>query len=323
METQKILFEAIREVLPSDELLVDHIANVLHISKHQAYSRISSKTWLDFSSGKKLMDHFRIPAERIFGQVENEIKFKYSNLNLADLGLYFSYIEQLTGMLNAAKLKKDCNMIFLADDIPIFHYMPFPELVLFKLYSWSVDTMGIDMVYEAFIEQIQREELNTLFAGLYKAYLEIPSVEVWNHSTIDVILNEIVEYSKFRLFGEHSSIALLLEQVDCIWENHKEWGSQRKKTCGQSFDLFYSNVPALGGKMLLEAQDFSRAVIKLYPVNSISTNDTSFIEELKRYMRSVVDRGMLIGASTREKRLQFEQVVEDKIRKTKELLLLR
>ncbi|MBE8714825.1 hypothetical protein [Sphingobacterium hungaricum] len=320
MKTQKRLFESIREIIPQEDLLVDHIVNVLNISKHQAYARIAGKIWLDLDSGKKLMDFFKIPSENVFGKTGDDVSFQYTDLNMSDFNEYRAYLKHLTGMLNAAKIKKDCTILFLADDIPIFHYMPFPELIFFKLYSWSVDTVGISLTYEAFVKQANTSELKDLFTDLYNAYLDIPSVEVWSQSTIDVILNEIVEYNKFRAFSEHKSVGILLEQVDAIWQNHKIWGSQRKKESGRSFDLFYSGTPALGGKMLLEAEDYSRAVIKLYTINSISTDNMLFIGELRRYMRSVLDRGMLIGASTREKRLEFEHTIESKLEKARKIL---
>ena len=320
MKAQKRLFDAIREIIPQGDLLVDHIVNVLHISKHQAYARIAGKIWLDLESGKKLMDFFNIPSEIVFGKTGDDVSFQYTDLNMIDFTEYQTYLKNLTGMLCAAKIKKDCSILFLADDIPIFHYMPFRELTFFKLYSWSVDTIGISLTYEAFVKQVSTLEFTDLFADLYNAYLDIPSVEVWSQSTIDVILNEIVEYNKFRAFSEHRSVGVLLEQVDAIWQNHKTWGSQRKKESGRSFDLFYSGTPALGGKMLLEAEDYSRAIIKLYTINSISTDNKLFIGELRRYMRSVLDRGMLIGASTREKRLEFEHAIESKLVRARSIL---
>ena len=99
--------------------LVDSIADILEISNDSAYRRLRCETLLDIQELLILCNHFRISLDSL--QISDVVNFRYKPLP-ADSGSLPRYLEGILGEMKMINSVESKQIIFTAEDLPIFHY---------------------------------------------------------------------------------------------------------------------------------------------------------------------------------------------------------
>ena len=191
-EKQKLLFDAIKELLP-DQSLVSVISELSGIGHEATYRRFRGEISLKFEELIVLCNHFHISMDSLVdGTGQNQILCKYSPLNLTDGGDYLTFVKNSSDSLERTKSSPQGEIMLSAVDVPIFHILPYRELALFKLFSWSKIVYGYKADYDTFVKETETGEYNKSLEGYYQKiminYQLIPSTEIWTDFTTDAII---------------------------------------------------------------------------------------------------------------------------------------
>ena len=95
---QMLLFEKITHQLDKRYSLVDHVTDLLQVSKDSAYRRIRGETAVSFDEALNLANHFGISLSEITGHSDNAAVFKKQPFirSMEDYQLYMqSTLKQL------------------------------------------------------------------------------------------------------------------------------------------------------------------------------------------------------------------------------------
>jgi BetR domain len=244
MNNQEILLKQIRKQLLEKESINDEIASVLEISYDAAHRRVSGKSKFSIDETIQLANHFSISLDTLFSKKENVIVEKTIEVsNLSEMQLYFK---------NSAKkihdLTYDSNTIlyYSAKDIPLFYFMEATILSKFKAYAWlnllNNETSKVN--FENFI--INESFLDSMFK-LKSAYEKIEIKEIWNDTTINSTLQQILYFYEAGLLG-FASANLLFEDLKRIIKSIKEKSKQPKS----KFQLYYNELVMLNNNLLFE-----------------------------------------------------------------------
>ena len=123
------------------------IAELLNLGSDAVYRRIRGEKELSLSETTKICTHFQISMDEILNHKSNGITFRYSTLDFVnDPRHYHRYIDQFAKNIELSAKAEDKEILFTAEDIPVFHFMPYPELIFFKLYA-AVDDIGPSSVH--------------------------------------------------------------------------------------------------------------------------------------------------------------------------------
>lgn len=314
MKAQTTLFDIIRKKLPAHLRLADVIGDLLEIGSDSSYRRIRGEKELTLSELIKLCNYFNISIDSIVGNRNNDIVFKYNPLDLTDLNNYRVYIKQFTESVFVLTNAKKKEIYYTAEDIPIFHFLPFHELTFFKVYVWHNAISDKDITYEKFVQEIKnKEELFECYDKMYKSYSYIPSTEIWTTNTIDPILRLLEYYYDIGTFENTGTAAMLCNQLLQMVDNLIKWTDTGKKEDLADFKLYLSETHPENSFMLLKNDGVTSVTIKLLTINSIITTTPSFCEETEKWIRNTITKSTLLSGASARERFKFFQTMKTKI----------
>lgn len=244
MSNQENFLKKIRQKLVQNESINDEIASVLNISYDAAHRRVSGKSKFSIDETVLLANHFNISIDALFLKKDKIIVEKTIEItSLNDMKVYFNnsatHIELLTKNLNAT-------LYYSAKDIPLFYFMETSILSKFKAFVWlnllneQTSTVAFEnfVIDESFLEPMQK---------LKTAYEKANVKEIWNDTTINSSLQQIMYYYEAGLLNNKLANALLNDLKRMIGSIQLKCNNQNSQ-----FSIYYNEIILLNNNLLFE-----------------------------------------------------------------------
>ncbi|WP_395074372.1 helix-turn-helix domain-containing protein [Flavobacterium sp.] len=246
MTSQELLLRQIRKQLTQNQSINDEIASVLNVSYDAAHRRVSGKSKFSIDETVQLAKYFNISMDNLFFQTEKIIVEKTIEIkSLNDMLQYFKnsaiQIEQLTSLPNSV-------LYYSAKDIPLFYFMEGTILSKFKAFVWLklLNPAISEIKFEDFV-------IDELFlehsSKLKKAYESIAVKEVWNDTTINSSLQQILYFYESGLLNFKSAMALFKDLKRIVLLIKEKSSQQNSK-----FSLYYNELVLLNNNLLFESE---------------------------------------------------------------------
>ena len=246
MQNQELLLAQIRKHQSQKESINDEIAAVLNISYDAAHRRVSGKSKFSIDETVTLATHYNISLDNLFLKNDNIIVKKTIEISsLKDLLQYFKnsaiQIEQLTNKPNSV-------LYYSAKDIPLFYFMDGTIISKFKAFVWLklLNPEISELKFEDFvIDELFLEHTSKL----KKAYENVTVKEVWNDTTINSSLQQIIYYYESELLSYKSANALFKDLKRIILAIKDKTNQQNTK-----FSIYYNELVLLNNNLLFESE---------------------------------------------------------------------
>jgi len=313
MNLQKFIFQKVRDLFPDNSEWSQKIADTLKISRVSVYRREREEVPLIAREIELLCREFSISLDEFLLSGPQTIMFRYTSLNMEKMDNYVHYIHSLLAHLEQVVKSDDKEILFCADDIPIFHFMAFPELTYFKLYTWNQSVMDLGIPFEEFVYEIKKLHVDDLFNKLHALYLKIPSREIWSGLTMMRFLELLEYYESIGSFQSKGSVETLMLQVQGLLDNLKSWTLSQEKDLGVSFELYNSPLDLGLSQMLCRQQGQNSVLIKLYTINSIATYDERYVSETSDWIKALLKKSICLSLSAEKERIKFFRKMENDI----------
>lgn len=318
MEIQQRLFEEIKKQLQPNLRLADVIGDLLNISSDSTYRRIRGEKELSFSELETLCSYFHISIDSLFNQRTDSIPFKYTPLQFSSPKVYENYMERLVMLYQTILKSEKKEFKITAQDIPIFHFLPYTELTFFKVYALYRSLANDSITFEAFIEQLDKEKLQSYYRSIVEAFSQIPSTEIWSNHTIQPIINLLSYYSDLNCFESKETATLLSKQllnliVDI--EEKTRTGTKIHKGLSTSYNFHLSPVDMQNDFILTKGLHDTTTSIKLFTINAIFTTDKTFNEETEKWIDNTKAKSMQLSGISERERFQFFNQLKSKVQK--------
>jgi len=313
MNLQKFIFQKVRNLFADHSDWSKKIAETLKISRESVYRREREEVPLMSKEIELLCREFNINLDEFLLSGPQTIMFRYTSLNMTKMDNYVHYIHSLLAHLENVSKSEEKEIVFCADDIPIFHFMAFPELTYFKLYIWSQSVVDLGIPYEDFVYEIKKLHIGDLFSKLHSRYLEIPSREIWSELTLMRFLGLLEYYESIDSFREKTSVRTLIFQLRALLDNLKNWTQSQEKNLGVGFELYISPLDLGLSQMLCRQEGQSSVLIKLYTINSIATYDRRYVEETSDWIKALLKKSICLSLSAEKERVRFFREMERNI----------
>lgn len=307
MIEQEDLFRLITSKFGSKAEAARAIAAVLYVQPKAARRWINAEVRVSYDMIKKLVEHFDIKGHEIMPAQQDTIHMHYTNLVTDDPTNYLRYMDRIAGLLEQAVDDPAAEIGFVADDIPIFHFMPYKELIYFKLFAYRSDVQsGEDLTFEQFCEQMEPLNLANTFQRIDKAYAQIASTEIWGATVLQDILFRIRflwDTGRFALF---SSVEKLLDLLKDLVEKFNARVVSGQKDAGGKLQFFQNDAGNRLGFMLVQTAEKTVVTIKLHTINSISSECGTIVNEMLKWYRATIDQSLNLGiGAVRERKIYF------------------
>lgn len=304
---QMVFMEKLKALLPPQQGLADVLADLLQVSKDSAYRRIRGETALTLDEVLIICEQFRITFESLSNP--NAVTFQFKQLK-PDIE---SFREYLTGMytdLERIKSFENSEIIYAAEDIPVFHHFPHKMLSSFKTYYWMRSIMNVK-AFEGtrFKAGLIPEDIIELGKKIHQVYQSIPSAEIWTDETISSTLNQIEYYWEAGLFEDvETGIAVCDDFITELRSIQQlcEIGTKQFKPY-----RFYHNDIMIGNNcILIKAGTTKFCYLSHHSFNFMLTTDFAFSEETESWLENMMRRSALIsGVSEKQRNIFFSQLI--------------
>ena len=247
MKSQELFLKAIRQKTSKSASLIEEIAGVLEISYDASHRRISGKSKFSIGETIKLAGHFNISLENLFSTREKVIIEKTIEIeNLKDMLQYFKSSSE---NIEALTKNKKTTLFYSAKDIPLFYFMDGTILSKFKAFVW-LNLLNSNQKKVAFENFVIDESFSEYMQKLKKIYENTFVNEVWNDTTINSSLQQILYFYEAGLLNLKSANALCIDLKRII--------NLIKTKCNEpddKFSIYYNELILLNNNMLIETDE--------------------------------------------------------------------
>jgi len=325
-DVQTTFLNMIKESMPKNLSFADEIADLLGVSKDSAYRRLRGETTLSLAEIQKLCSHFGVSIDKLLGTSSDQITFQYRSVDGENL-TFEDYLYSILGNLKMINTFEGKELIYLAKDIPPFHYFVFRPLGEFKCFFWMKTILNLpEYADKKFsFEQIQNKYLE-VGDLIWAEYVNTPSLEVWSYETINITLRQIEFYCDCGLFENYSDSLILLDYVEKLIKhikNQAELGQKfhvetdEKGTEG-NFQLYSNEISIADTTIFFKMGDTKITFITHNTLNILATSNQAFCENTYNHIQNLIRKSSLISSSSVKERTKFFNRLNKKINKVRD-----
>ena len=316
-DVQRLLFDQLKSHAPSNISLIDILSDLLNISNDAVYRRLRGDKRLDVDELVKICTHFNISFDTLSGSQPQSLQFNYLALDLSNTNVYKQYMRQLLVNFTALSKAKDKEVFFTAIDIPMFHFLPFTELTLFKVYSWSSSIGAFTGSFGEFYQLTKDDELLEIYKQLDALYRCIPSVEIWTEGTFDAILRLIDYHFESGCFSSKEEALHLCSQLLEMVAQTNKWSVRgfKDELIGKvPYKLYLSGIELENNFVVMKRDNAVSCIIKLYTINSMTTTNSAFCNESLKWINNAILKSTLISGASQKESFKFFNLLTQKVR---------
>jgi plasmid maintenance system antidote protein VapI len=325
---QQLVFQQIKAKVPENLSFVHEIAELLEISYDSAYRRIRGEKELSLEELVKLGARFDISIDALLNLKGNNVVFRNYSLESTDFKIkdWLTIIQADMWRIHQAKTKE---IIYAAKDPPIFHYFHFPEVAAFKFFFWEKTLFEFPQLEDKkFRIDDTDPEIVAIGEKILRESVTIPTVEIWNEDTFNILFRQIEYYWISGYFEKKDDLVNLLDKLE-KWVIHiqKQADHGFKFLYGQPAEgiensyMMYENEVVLNDNTIYVRLDNISAVYITYNVLSLLiSQEPALCRNVEQYMHALMKKSNLISLSGSKARNRFFNKMLFKIAESKSRL---
>jgi hypothetical protein len=315
----------LRDLIPSSHSLADEMADLLQVSNDSAYRRIRGDTALTLDEVSLLCKHYRISLDTFSSEFTGTVTFSYRPLSNSE-DAFDAYFQSILTDLKKIRAFPKKEIIYAAEDIPIFHYYQFPELTAFKIFYWTKSVLNVPS-FEG--KKFRPDMIDKRFLGyareIFDNYVAIPSTEIWNEETMSGMLKSIEFYWESGLFADKEVAMLIIDQLSqmvAYLQKQAEHSSKFIPAEGKknaefenNFNLYNSEVMIGNNCILVLAENYKAGYLSYHTFNSMVTSNAQYCEETEQWLKNLIRKSVLMSGVAEKQRYRFFKEAQEAIDK--------
>ena len=296
---QKQFIDQIRKELPQGKSLNDSIATILDISYDAAHRRTSLKSKFSLEESLTLAKHFNISLDALFGTTEEEYVAVQKTQQISNEQELQAYFENSYRSLLPLLDQKDGVIYYSAKDIPLFYNIGNDRLSHFKMYVWLklLDKTYRDKNFDSFSPQVSTLQSAQKLGELYQ---NLPTIEIWDTTTINSTLKQIHFYYKAGQLTSKTALELCLLLKDLLNEISKKVISRKYQ-----FKLYYNELLLMNNNVLILTKHQKSLFVPFNMLSYYTTSDQRTCNQAQKYFEKQLKHSKLLNTSGEKEQNTF------------------
>lgn len=307
MQIQEVFVKKLKETIPPNVSLSEELADLLKISTDSAYRRLRSETEFTLNEVYTIAHHFNISIDSLFAFNSDFVTCNY--IKLTDSSENFEkYLASLAGQLKALEQLQNRRIIYAAEEVPIFHSLGTDPLRAFKLFYWQRSVLNVPEYQNKKLSlDIVPKKLMELAATIHETYKQVPSIEIWTDNTILTTAKQVEFYFESGVFREKEDALLVLEHLHKMIDNLNSYSEHQSKLTGgtENYQLYNSDLVIGTNCIHISTDHYNSSYISFNTLNSLTTTNSVFCEEIEHWMKNLMKKSTLISGSAEKQRFRF------------------
>jgi len=307
MQVQEVFIKKLKETVSPNVSLSEELADLLKISPDSAYRRLRNETEFTLKEVHAIANHFNISIDSLFAFNNDFVTCNY--IKLTDSAENFEkYLASLAGQLKTLQKLENRQIVYAAEEVPIFHSLGTDPLRAFKLFYWQRSVLNVpEYQNKKYTQDVVPKKLLDIAADIHESYKHVPSVEIWTDNTILTTVKQIEFYFESGAFTKKEDALLVLEQLHKMTDNLSEYSEQQRKSKNEeeNFKLYSSDLVIGTNCIHITTDHFNSSYISFNTLNSLTTTNRVFCEEIEHWMKNLMKKSTLISGSAEKQRFRF------------------
>lgn len=324
---QTILMQRLKDALPSNLSLVDELADLLKVSNDSAYRRMRGETALSIEEIAAICKHFNLSFDAFLNRNDNGlVTFSYHQLN-SHVNSYKEYLLNISNDLDKFLKFDDKQIIYAAEDIPVFHHFFHPELTAFKIFYWNksiLNSKGFEDI--KFDRNLVSPELIDIAKGILDRYSKIPSIEIWSDDTVNSTAKQIEFYWDAGFFLNKEDALLICDQVSQMLDRIKKQAELNVKldrdnkpvSPENNYTLYHSDVMIGNNCILVNMGAIKATYLSYHTFNVMLTTNANYSNETDLWLKNLIRKSNLISGVAEKQRYQYFKRIEGVMKKLRD-----
>ncbi|WP_395061205.1 helix-turn-helix domain-containing protein [Flavobacterium sp.] len=300
MNNQELLLKEIRKQLAPSTSLNDEIAVVLGISYDAAHRRVSGKSKFSIDESIVLCNHFNISMDSLFSKNDKVIIEK--TIEISSLKDMLNYFKKSAERIEQLATTEKAILYYSAKDIPLFYFMDGTIMSKFKAYVWLTllnpkqETTAFEnfVIDESFMEHTQK---------LKKIYEKVTVKEVWNDTTINSSLQQILYFYEAGLLTYKSATALYQDLKRIL-------NLINEKSNKANYFIYYNELILLNNNMLIETDKKLTMFIPYTLLGYFITDNTESCQNVHQFFnQQIINSKPLNQSGIKDRNLFFNKAI--------------
>ncbi|MDR1919964.1 MAG: hypothetical protein LBQ65_10015 [Tannerellaceae bacterium] len=300
------LIEAMRECLPAKTNLTNVLMDILNIGKEAVYRRLRCEVPFTFVEASMISKVLGISLDQISSvSVNNMALFNLHLINREDpMDAYLHATKDF--IQNYSRIKDDptAEWYTASNTVPHAFYMDHEYLAKFLLYKWMYQQEKI-----TYVKYFSELEVPKSIRDMQLEYVEETKAMasanfIWDKTMFLALINDIRYFYEIKLITEEEKNKLKEELLSMI-EILEYLAAKGEHENGNKVFFYVSNINFEATYSYLCTTSFHLSFIRLYAINTISTNDRSVFEYQREWIQSLKKYSTLISVSGEMQRIQF------------------
>lgn len=296
----------VKNNIKPDDNLVDVVMNTLSLGKEAAYRRIRGEVPFAFNEIAKLASTFRFSLDSIVGVSFPDVAVVNTRFFNTDQ-MYEDYKQTLESFwvlykeMNRSSNSKSCTA---SNMIPFAMYGKYEALSKFKLYRW-MHQMDISFSSTSFSEMKLPDDVWALHLDLFKEADKLEDVcYVLDRNLFSTFVNDINHFIQLGFITNEDRLLLKKELLALLAKFErivKEGGAGPQN----NISVYISNIDFDSSYSYFEADDVALSSVRVFAINTLTTQDVHFFEVQKRWIESLKRYSVLISGCGEMERVKF------------------
>jgi hypothetical protein len=323
---QQVFIQRIKDIIPANHSLVDELADILSVSTDSAYRRIRGETALSIDEVSLLCSHYRISFDTESINKGHSVTFNYHPLS-SDERNFEVYLNNIANDMQRIRSAAQSEIIFAAEDVPIFHHFKYPMLSSFKLFYWNrsiLNSPGLEG--KKFDPKSIPAELLERVQAIYEHYISIPSIEIWSEDTLNSTIKQVEYYWESGLFPTKEEAVAVLNDIESMVNDIARQAERGCKFKGdappanaqQNYTVYNSELMIGNNCILVNIGGSKSAYLSHNTFNSLVTTNPGFCDETEQWLRNLIRKSVPISGVSEKQRFRFFRNMLDKIIKLRD-----
>lgn len=297
----------LKAAIPSNENLVQSIADTLNLSTDSAYRRIRCEKLFDIDEVAILCKTYKVRFDDEVNLLTNNANFSF-NLLENSKDKFRQWLQSILENLKQISSRPENTIIYSADDVPIWHHFNDENLLKFKIFYWLKTILADpDFVDKTFDYELINSDLVQMAKEISFYYNQTTSIEIWTEDTFNSTLKQ-VEYFWGSGFFKSKEVALQIcdaieNEIDIL--NKMASTSSKLSSGKENFKLYQSEVMVGNNSIVATIGQTKISYVSYNTFNMMTTTNEKFVNEAEQWLKNLIKKSILISGVGEKQRNQF------------------
>jgi len=278
------------------KMMVDDMSQWLEISTSSVYNKLQDRSRFTIEEIAIICKKLKISLDGLIFNTSSKNAYvhffadglRYQPRNFAD------YVNVIINYFSKIKQLQDVTGYFLANEVPLFHFLSFHNLLYLKLFIWNKINWQIPEVSKSysFSEFKNDSELQQSVKYLKELFNSFPNIEVWNPSILDNTLTQFKYLKDVGIISEKDDIfnfKIEMKQFidyleDLTLSGHKPENSKGQK---MACNIYITDL-TVGSEIILVKSDQMDMLFQQIDVpNYMHTSDERMIKNQVAFFENI------------------------------------